>query len=241
MKSVIVGAALALGLMAPGAAFAVTFDAFDSFNGANPGGPFFYTGATDLPPHTPVLLVAGGAACPLATSCVESPLSESGIYKAGVGTPSSIVEDGSTITLPTDQLIVQPDIATGIFFVAPFDGEFTFNAVFNALNDNPTGLTISRIMSNSAAPPEFLGLLVGSVNGVPHGLTFSETKTLTTGQIYGFRIGGGFVPDFDVTGVNFSVTAAVPEPATWAVMLLGFAGLGAALRRRRAVGMAAIG
>ena len=31
----------------------------------------------------------------------------------------------------------------------------------------------------------------------------------------------------------FGVQSAVPEPATWAFMLLGFAGMGAALRRRR--------
>jgi hypothetical protein len=32
---------------------------------------------------------------------------------------------------------------------------------------------------------------------------------------------------------GFSVTAAVPEPSTWAMMILGFAGTGALLRRRR--------
>jgi hypothetical protein len=31
----------------------------------------------------------------------------------------------------------------------------------------------------------------------------------------------------------------VPEPATWAMMLLGFGGLGATLRRRRAQAVAA--
>jgi hypothetical protein len=34
-------------------------------------------------------------------------------------------------------------------------------------------------------------------------------------------------------------TGGVPEPATWALMLMGFGGLGAALRRRRAVALAA--
>lgn len=245
MKSFIVGAALAIGLMAPGAAYAVTFDAFDSFNGSNPGGPFFYNGATG--PTTAAPLVAGGAACPLGTTCVLSPSGsgiDSGVYKAGAGTPDSVLNDdtGSTIMLPKDQLIVDPDdFATGIFFVAPFDGEFTFNAAFNALDSDPNGVTIFRIMSNSNAPPPFLALLVGSTNGVPNSLTFSETKTLSTGQVYGFRIGAGAAPNFDLTGFNFSASAAVPEPATWAVMLLGFAGLGAALRRRRAVGMAEIG
>ena len=35
--------------------------------------------------------------------------------------------------------------------------------------------------------------------------------------------------------VNFSVqqAAAVPEPATWAMMLIGFGGIGASLRRRK--------
>ncbi|MEK7549453.1 MAG: PEPxxWA-CTERM sorting domain-containing protein [Patescibacteria group bacterium] len=34
---------------------------------------------------------------------------------------------------------------------------------------------------------------------------------------------------------NFEATAAVPEPATWALMLLGFGGAGAMLRRRKQV------
>ena len=32
---------------------------------------------------------------------------------------------------------------------------------------------------------------------------------------------------------NFSVTAPVPEPATWAMMLVGFGGIGFAMRRRK--------
>jgi hypothetical protein len=34
---------------------------------------------------------------------------------------------------------------------------------------------------------------------------------------------------------SLTVVRTVPEPATWAMMLLGFFGLGTALRRRRAV------
>jgi hypothetical protein len=41
------------------------------------------------------------------------------------------------------------------------------------------------------------------------------------------RIGG-------VQEISQSISAAVPEPATWAMMILGFGGLGAALRARRA-------
>ena len=50
--------------------------------------------------------------------------------------------------------------------------------------------------------------------------TFSEPTTQT--------------PNLDVGyfGPNFQFTAAVAEPSTWATMLLGFAGLGFAARRR---------
>jgi PEP-CTERM motif len=35
------------------------------------------------------------------------------------------------------------------------------------------------------------------------------------------------------THTDGTFTTAVPEPATWAMMLAGFGGLGAAMRRRR--------
>ena len=43
--------------------------------------------------------------------------------------------------------------------------------------------------------------------------------------------------DFVIDRVYFAPTAdvGVPEPAAWAMMLVGFGGLGAVLRRRRAM------
>ena len=232
MKSRIVGLTLALGLIAPATASAVTYDAFASFDGTNPGGRFFYNGATS--PTTRVPLIAGGATCPLSTSCLVSPVPEfdSGVYKASAATPASITEDGGTLTLPKDQLIVQPDIATGIFFIAPVAGQYTFNATFNALSDMATGLVIFRATGNPAVMGGITAALVGAANGVPDALAYSEVRTLAVGDVFGFSIGGGPLRDFDLTGVNFSATSA-PEPATWGMMILGLAGAGAALRRRR--------
>jgi PEP-CTERM motif len=43
-----------------------------------------------------------------------------------------------------------------------------------------------------------------------------------------------------VTSMSFSAQSAVPEPATWGLMLLGFAGIGMAMRRRRRPALAQI-
>ena len=41
-------------------------------------------------------------------------------------------------------------------------------------------------------------------------------------------------------GGTVTITAAVPEPATWGMMLLGFPGIGMALRRRRRLVLAQV-
>lgn len=84
----------------------------------------------------------------------------------------------------------------------------------------------------------------GGVDGdglltLPAGRTFAsvlanvdliEFTTFEPDYVYGFTV-------FDVAGDNFSVTplaGAVPEPASWAMMIAGIGLAGGALRRRRA-------
>ncbi|RYD27419.1 MAG: PEP-CTERM sorting domain-containing protein [Lysobacteraceae bacterium] len=45
--------------------------------------------------------------------------------------------------------------------------------------------------------------------------------------------GGKLYDAFKLGGFSVSTVAAVPEPATWAMMLIGFAFAGAGLRYRR--------
>jgi hypothetical protein len=54
---------------------------------------------------------------------------------------------------------------------------------------------------------------------------------------YGECCGGPAVIRFTINGAP--VTGGVPEPATWGLMLVGFGGLGAMMRRRRTVALAA--
>jgi len=54
----------------------------------------------------------------------------------------------------------------------------------------------------------------------------------------GGAIGLGFFGDSHADNFGGAAVAGVPEPAAWALMLLGFGGLGAALRSRRRLALA---
>ena len=83
----------------------------------------------------------------------------------------------------------------------------------------------------------------GCVSGQYPPITFSSfvNQAGATGiQYITLDLDGGFtgrqqllVTNFSVNGNRFGVTGAVPEPGTWAMMLLGFGGIGLAMRRRR--------
>jgi hypothetical protein len=61
---------------------------------------------------------------------------------------------------------------------------------------------------------------------------------LNAGKTYTFPFTGSGNNEAAVTG-NISPTP-VPEPATWAMMLVGFAGIGMAVRRRRQPALAQV-
>jgi hypothetical protein len=65
--------------------------------------------------------------------------------------------------------------------------------------------------------------------------TPAQTFTLTAPTTIDFVVNDYYLPD-NSGGVSLllsSVRSALPEPSTWAMMLIGFAGIGMALRRRK--------
>jgi hypothetical protein len=88
------------------------------------------------------------------------------------------------------------------------------------------------------APADIVSVLYGpgadNLNGNPNPWTsYSSTLTLGAGT-YQIRFAETDNQFFFQQGVdNVSVTTSVPEPAAWAMMLTGFGGLGALMRRRR--------
>ncbi len=64
--------------------------------------------------------------------------------------------------------------------------------------------------------------------------TYTATAT-DAGRSIGILLNSaGMQGDFDLVGLSDSTVAGVPEPATWALVVGGFAWVGVAARRRRA-------
>lgn len=162
--------------------------------------------------------------CPIAqnvTSClIGGPSGWLGSYFATADGPAQ------SAYIYFDDVSLHPGYASNqlaaVAFVAPTSGGFRFIGGFRGV-DAPfgDGVTITT--------PNFSGTLGGNQN---RQYNFSFDKHLVSGDRAVFTVGNNTGYSFDTTGLRLSV-AAVPEPATWALMILGFGSAGAMLRRRR--------
>jgi hypothetical protein len=106
--------------------------------------------------------------------------------------------------------------------------------------------------SNGIVPP--LEFQVTNTSGITFVGSGNHFTSNTSGSVGGFTGGWWFAVDtFDadrpkdantyaVAGRDFctvgvNCTPGIPEPASWALMILGFGGLGSVMRRRRATGV----
>lgn len=131
----------------------------------------------------------------------------------------SFFSSGSTRFAPTTVTYTLPGSSTPVTSSASNLGPTFFTAI------DQGGLSILRLPTGSDPQPRFFGpqLFTGPTSA-PTFLTgtfnlSSQPKNLPTD-----------VQNFDYV---LRVTAAVPEPGTWAMMLMGFGIVGGALRRRR--------
>jgi len=167
-------------------------------------------------------------------------------------------------TVSTAASPVHADLAVGIGFVAAADGDVSqIDIALGHAGGNDASATLhlwtsafgselgSWTLSNL---PSFGGNSLASISGITgvhlsSGASYilvaqanadgwqawNQNTTGGSGPFYTNGGGGGSNTQgaFRITG------GAIPEPAAWALMLVGFGGLGAALRRRNALGLAA--
>lgn len=132
-------------------------------------------------------------------------------------------------------------------WLAGYEEPITTSQIVNGLTVGAT-YTLSWIMASEFTSADSLRL---SINGGPGTLftaspytgnfwdnwetkVFSFTATSTSAAIQFDTVGlnaGGF--DVGIDKVSLEAASAVPEPATWLMMMFGFGVIGAGLRRRQ--------
>ena len=228
--------ALSGALLAAAPAAAQRFDAFDSFDGTQGGAPgaanrFLYGEIDPANLGAQGTVFANQGPCAIGgTTCLQlEPNNVPGFYK------STVVGEQGTVNIPNDRLLGHPDDDTGlttVLFIAPTAGTYRFDASFNVQDDFPSGVDIFRIGTTGGGLP-FTSQLIGAIGSGNRVFSFTFFETLGEGGGSGFALGNQGDFRFDSTGINFSA-AAVPEPATWAMMIGGVGLVGGAMRRRTA-------
>ena len=134
------------------------------------------------------------------------------------------------------------------------------NATFTLPNSNPTSFTSSALVGNqiffNAVAGNFGGTagtadisfgtnLIADLNILSANLGQTQLSVIGGGDLFTgsasnptfntgtFNLSGGFTAGAATLTITRAAVAAVPEPATWAMMLMGFGAMGVAMRRRR--------
>lgn len=140
--------------------------------------------------------------------------------------------------------VVTTPVSDNTFFVPNGNGTSNANSFLTAIFSGVITLASAQTVNFTFGGDDdmFLfvdGQSVGQLGGV-HGFTTASptTSVLSAGNhiftaFYADRAQTQAQTYFNITTEGLTVTPGVPEPATWAMMLLGFGGIGMTLRRGR--------
>lgn len=229
-KTIAIAAGAALAISTAAAAptqAAVTFDARGSFNGSNGNNGFSY-GYTDNAAFTAFDVSSTGSDCALPGGTCLYGSAPGAIPQASLG--------GSygTVDVTTDALILHPgnsaDRSVYSEFAAATPGAFNYKIDLKSIGTDTTNgigyTTFTRLGSIVTLGTRTL------LGGYHSTASLTGPVSLAAGESFGVIVDYNGNHGGDSTSLNFSLTA-VPEPATWGLMIMGFAGMGSALRSNR--------
>jgi len=214
MRQYLIGAA-ALALLAPASAFATQIFTFDDSN--VPAGSYLY-------PSTG--LIPGTGEAFYQNSVIQANSAAWGF--SNDGTAATAVLQSATQGEQGSFILTLSGLVSGKTYAVNFIDES------RPYNNGGTAYTATygSQVANFSAP--------GSTTSfTPESFTFVADSQDTTLTFAAALATGGFDRATAIDTVAVSL-APVPEPATWALMLVGFGGLGAALRGRRRFAAASI-
>ncbi len=183
-------------------------------NSAPAGGWFFGSGNDYAPANSTVLTTTSGNELALRfhQTYIPAPASNNGVYNFALGT-TPLSFDWSFTGAPTQGQLTLTNVGTG--------DTYSYNPFF-FINDN----AVSGNTSQNSFRFNWVNDGTWWIPAQPGFFTPSVDSTYRVD----FNAGGDSLA---ITAV-FGAGAAVPEPATWALLILGFGLVGAAMRRKPA-------
>ncbi len=207
---------------------------------------------------TVIAIASAALACACgATANAASPFAYTltGLYNTGVDDSGAKLADagatdthyvlnggaaGSPVTYQDGAYVVAPD---AVFIAAQSDGGYTVQPNIYTLTFTATGDLSSAALSGKWAVDNFgtIDLNGHQISSIPdngtfgslHGFSAPSADFLPGTNTLQINVGDSGPPSaFVISGLQAGAAGAVPEPATWAMTILGLFGAGAMLRRR---------